>query len=352
MDLKLLSFYTARTIRWEDGKVILIDQTKLPNKLTYITCTKPKEVVEAIKRMQIRGAPAIGAAAAYTVALAAYHTKANNLPDLLKEIEEVGKMAKNARPTAANPAWAVERTLSAAKKATSVEEAVKLVVKEAESIAEEDIEACRKIGKYGETLLKDGDTVLTQCNAGALATVGYGTALGVIRAACEKGKCIKVIVPETRPALQGARLTAYELHNDGIDVMLIADTAVGFVMRKKLVDKVVVGADRITNDGHIFNKIGTYQLAVLASEHSIPFYAAAPTSSFDLKSKAEDVVIEERSPDEIVKIKGQRVAPKGVRVYNPVFDQTPPNLISAIITERGIIKPPYERTIKHTLTKL
>ena len=345
------SFYTARTVRWEDGKVILIDQTKLPNRLTYITCTKPREVVEAIKNMQIRGAPAIGAAAAYAVAVAAYHTKTNKLPDLLKELEDVGRMAKAARPTAANPAWAVDRVLATAKHAESFEEAVEAVIKEAEKIAEEDIEACRKIGEYGSTLLRDGDTVLTQCNAGALATVGYGTALGIIRAACEKGKCIKVIVPETRPALQGARLTAYELYSDGIDVLLIADTAVGFVMKKKLVDKVIVGADRITQDGHVFNKIGTYQIAVLASEHNIPFYAAAPTSSFDLKSRAEDVVIEERNPNEIVKIKGLRIAPKGVRVYNPVFDLTPPQYITAIVTEKGIIKPPYERTIKHTLAK-
>jgi methylthioribose-1-phosphate isomerase len=347
----LPNFYTARTVRWEEGKVILIDQTKLPNKLAYITCTKPTEVVEAIKKMQIRGAPAIGAAAAYTVALAAYHTKAKTLQDLFKELEEVGRMARNARPTAANPSWAVNRVLAIAKQAESVKEAVEVVIKEAETIADEDIEACRKIGEYGATLLRDGDTVLTQCNAGALATVGYGTALGIIRAACEKGKCIKVIVPETRPALQGARLTAYELHSDGIDVMLIADTSVGFVMKRKLVDKVVVGADRVTQDGHVFNKIGTYQVAVLASEHSIPFYAAAPTSSFDLKSKAEDVVIEERSPNEIVKIKELRIAPKGVRVYNPVFDQTPPQYITAIVTEKGIIKPPYERTIKHTLAK-
>ena len=345
------SFYTTRTVRWEDGKVILIDQTKLPNKLEYLTCTKPKEVVDAIKKMQIRGAPAIGAAAAYTVALAAYYTKAKTLEDLLKELDEVGRMARNARPTAANPAWAVNRVLNSAKQAESVGEAVEAVIKEAERIAEEDVEACRKIGEYGATLLRDGDTVLTQCNAGALATVGYGTALGIIRAACEKGKCIKVIVPETRPALQGARLTAYELLSDDIDVMLIADTSVGYVMKRKLVDKVIVGADRITQDGHVFNKIGTYQVAVLASEHSIPFYAAAPTSSFDLKSKAEDVVIEERSPNEIVKIKGLRIAPKGVRVYNPVFDLTPPKYITAIITEKGIIKPPYERTIKHTLMK-
>jgi len=347
----LPNFYTARTVRWEDGKVILIDQTKLPNRLAYITCTKPKEVVEAIKSMQIRGAPAIGAAAAYVVALAAYHTKAKNLQDLFKELEEAGRMAKAARPTAANPAWAVDRVLAAAKRAESVEEAVEAAIKEAEKIAEEDIEACRKIGEYGSTLLRDGDTVLTQCNAGALATVGYGTALGIIRAACERGKCIKVIVPETRPALQGARLTAYELHSDGIDVLLIADTAVGFVMKRKFVDKVVVGADRITHDGHVFNKIGTYQIAVLASEHNIPFYAAAPTSSFDLKSRVEDVVIEERSPNEIVKIKGQRIAPKGVRVYNPVFDVTPPQYVTAIVTEKGIIKPPYERTIKHILMK-
>lgn len=345
------SFYTTRTVRWEDGKVILIDQIRLPNRLTYITCTKPKEVVEAIKSMQIRGAPAIGAAAAYAVALAAYYSEAKNLPDLLKEIEEAGRMAKAARPTAANPAWAVDRVLTSARAAGSVKEAVEAVIKEAERIAEEDIEACRKIGEYGSALLRDGDTLLTQCNAGALATVGYGTALGIIRAACEKGKCIKVIVPETRPALQGARLTAYELHSDGIDVMLIADTAVGFVMKRKLVDKVVIGADRITQDGHVFNKIGTYQIAVLASEHNIPFYAAAPTSSFDLKSRAEEVEIEERSPNEIVKIRGLRIAPKGVRVYNPVFDLTPPQYITAIVTEKGIIKPPFERTIKHTLTK-
>ena len=328
-----------RTIEWRDGKVITIDQMKLPHEEVFIEMKNCEEVAEAIKTMKIRGAPLIGAAAAYGLALTAYHSKANSREELLAELERCGEMLRRTRPTAVNLFWAVDRVL---KKANNVEGDVgtiaEKVVEEANLIAEEDVEANRRMGKFGAQLIEDGDTILTHCNAGALATVDYGTALGVIRAAWEERKKIRVIATETRPKLQGARLTVYELMRDGIPVTLITDNMVGYVMYKGLVSKVIVGADRIVRDA-VINKIGTYTVAVLAHEHNIPFYVAAPTSTFDLDKTSSQVVIEERDSQEVTHVLSVQIAPDGVKVLNPAFDVTPLKYVSAIICEKGILKP-------------
>jgi len=328
-----------RTIEWRDGKVITIDQMKLPHEEVFIEMKNCEEVAEAIKTMKIRGAPLIGAAAAYGLALTAYHSKANSREDLLAELERCGEMLRRTRPTAVNLFWAVDRVL---RKANNVEGDVSAiaekVVEEANLIAEEDVEANRRMGKFGAQLIRDGDTILTHCNAGALATVDYGTALGVIRAAWKEGKKIKVIATETRPKLQGARLTVYELMRDGIPVTLITDNMVGYVMYKGLVSKVIVGADRIVRDA-VINKIGTYTVAVLAHEHNIPFYVAAPTSTFDLDKTSSQVIIEERDSQEVTHVLSVQIAPDGVKVLNPAFDVTPLKYVNAIICEKGILKP-------------
>ena len=328
-----------RTITWRDGKVITIDQMKLPHKEVFIEMKNCEEVAEAIKTMKIRGAPLIGAAAAYGLALTAYHSKAKSREELLAELERCGEMLKRTRPTAANLFWAVNRVL---KKANNVEGDVRTiaekVVEEANLIAEEDVEANRRIGRFGAKLIEDGDTILTHCNAGALATVDYGTALGIIRAAWEEGKKIRVIATETRPKLQGARLTVYELMRDGIPVTLITDNMVGYVMYKGLISKVIVGADRIVRDA-VINKIGTYTVAVLAHEHDVPFYVAAPISTFDLDKTSSQVVIEERNSKEVTRVLSVQIAPEGVEVFNPAFDVTPLKYVSAIICEKGILKP-------------
>ena len=347
-----MNFFELRTIRWEDGKVVLIDQLSLPERLEFLTLRSCEEVADAIKRMAVRGAPAIGVAAAMGIALKAYNSKARDREELLRELEEAGRMLKGTRPTAINLFWAVDRMLGVAKRFEGgLEELKEELVREANRMADEDFETNKRIGEVGEGLIEDGDVVLTHCNAGALATVGYGTALGVLRAARERGKCVSVIATETRPALQGARLTSFELSSDGFHVTLIPDTAVGYVMERGIVDKVLVGADRITRDGHVFNKIGTYQIAVLAERHGIPFYPVAPSSSFDLESDWRSVKIELRGYDEVVKIGGRRIAPKGVNVLNPAFDVTPPELVSAIVTERGIIEKPFEESIPKFIKK-
>jgi methylthioribose-1-phosphate isomerase len=241
--------------------------------------------------------------------------------------------------------WGIDRAMAAASRSRDIEGMKEALVKEVLQMAEDDVAACKRLGKFGADLIEDGDTVITQCNAGALATVGYGTALGVIRAASEQGKCVKVIVPETRPALQGSRLTAFELSKDGFSCTIISDTAVGSMMQSGRVDLAIVGADRITKDGFVFNKIGTYQVAVLANRHGIPFYPAAPSSSFDLRRTHDQVAIEERPSDEVAKIRGRRIAPKGVPVANPAFDMTPPELITAIVSDKGVIKSPVQDNI-------
>jgi methylthioribose-1-phosphate isomerase len=279
----------------------------------------------------------LGAAAGFGVALAAFHSNAKTKEKLLAELETAGTVIKRQRPTAVNLFWGVDRVLNKAKSVSgTVEEIKSAAVEEAQKIADEDAAQNRAIGKNGSVLIKDGDTILTHCNAGELATVEYGTALGVVRAAWEEGKKIKVIADETRPLLQGARLTAYELKRDGIPVTLITDNMAGYVMSKDLVDLVIVGADRIVQDA-VFNKIGTYGVAVLAHEHKIPFYVAAPKSTFDLTRKAADVEIEERKPEEVTRIGGVQIAPDGVNVMNPSFDPTPLKYVTAIITEDRVI---------------
>ena len=325
-----------RTIRWKDGAVITIDQTKLPNKTVFLKMKRCDEVASAIKEMKIRGAPLIGVAAAHGLALTACHSKAKDRDELIEEMRGSAEVLRKSRPTAVNLFWAVDRILERAEEtlgnATDVAEAV---VDEAQKMADEDVEVNRKMGEHGARLIKNGDVVLTHCNAGSLATVDYGTALGVIRAAWEKGKKIRVVATETRPKLQGARLTAYELKRDGVPVTLITDSMVGYIMSKQLVNRVLVGADRIVQDA-VINKIGTYTVAVLAHEHDIPFYVAAPRSTFDLNQTSEDVVLEERNPEEVTHFGHERIAPSGIDVLNPAFDITPMKYVDAIICETGV----------------
>ncbi len=336
-----------RSIFWQDG-VALIDQTKLPEKLEVIVCKTVAELADAIKRLAVRGAPALEAAGAYGIALAAREKDFESVEDLKAYLKSAAEYLASTRPTAVNLFVGIERALQAAMKGESVEEVRKLALKEAEAIAEEDVERNKKIGEYGAELLEDGDVVLTYCNAGRLATVDWGTALGVVRSALEQGKKIKVIACETRPLNQGSRLTCWELMQDGIDVTLITDAMVGIVMQKGMVDKVIVGADRIVRDA-VFNKIGTYTVAIVAKEHGVPFYVAAPKATFDWERRAEDVIIEERSRDELIYCGNRLLAPKDVRVYNPAFDATPLSYVTAIITEYGVIEPPYEDNVPAVL---
>ncbi len=328
-----------RTIEWKNGVVTTVDQTKLPSRAVLLEMKNSDQVTEAVKTLRIRGAPLIGAAAAYALALTAYHSKAKEKQQLLKELVASAKVLKETRPTAVNLTWAIDRVLRKARRRTDVADVVKEVVEEAKRIATEDVEVNRRIGHHGAALIENGDTILTHCNAGSLATVDYGTALGVLRTAWEKNKKIKIIATETRPLLQGARLTAYELHHDRIPVTLITDSMVGYVMAKKMVQKVVVGADRIVKDA-VFNKIGTYTIAVLAHEHHVPFYVAAPKSTFDLNRLARNVTIEERSMNEVVKFHGRQIAPRGVPALNPAFDSTPMRYVTGIICEEGVLTPP------------
>jgi methylthioribose-1-phosphate isomerase len=337
------------TVSWENNSVMFIDQTKLPNKLAYVRCKSYKEVADVIRKLVVRGAPAIGVSAAFGIALAAQQSNAKTLPELMTDLNNAFKVLQATRPTAVNLFWALERVMARGMRATTVQEAKRAILNEALKMAEEDIETNRKIGAYGLKLLKDGDIVLTHCNAGSLATVAYGTALGVIRAAKESGKRLSVIATETRPVMQGSRLTAFELLHDGIDVSLITDTAVGHIMAMGAINHVIVGADRVLHTGHVFNKIGTYQVAILANKHNVPFYVAAPLSTFDFESNPDDVIIEDRSADEVVRVGRKRIAPKGVRVFNPAFDMTPPELITGIITEKGVLKPPFEKNLKALL---
>jgi methylthioribose-1-phosphate isomerase len=295
-------------------------------------------MAEAIKVLRIRGAPLLGAAAGFALALAAYHSNAKTKNELLLELEKAGKTIKSTRPTAVNLFWGVDRVLGKAKcVAGGVDELRNFVVEEAQRIADEDAAQNLAIGKNGADLIHDGDTVLTHCNAGELATVEYGTALGVIRAAWNQGKKIKVIATETRPLLQGARLTAYELHRDGIPVTLITDNMVGYVVHKGLVNEVVVGADRIVQDA-VVNKIGTFTVAIIAKEHGVPFYVAAPKSTFDLTRTSSDVIIEERNPMEVTHIGNRRVAASGVAVMNPAFDITPLTYVTGIVCEERVYR--------------
>jgi methylthioribose-1-phosphate isomerase len=328
-----------KTIEWKEGAVITIDQSKLPNEVLFLKLKDCREVALAIREMKMRGAPLLGAAAAYGLALSAFHSTASSKEDLMEEMEESAEMLRKTRPTAVNLFWAIDRVIEKARRTAGDAEAVaKVIVTEAQEIADEDVEANHKIGEHGSALIQQGDRILTHCNAGSLATVDYGTALGVIRAAWEQGKRIQVFSTETRPKMQGSRLTTYELKRDAIPVTLITDNMVGYVMSRNLVDKVVVGADRIVRDA-VINKMGTYTVAVLAHEHGVPFYVAAPTSTFDSSSSASEVTIEQRDPKEVTHIMSRRVAPRNVKALNPAFDVTPMKYVTAIICETGVLSP-------------
>ncbi|MCK5391825.1 MAG: S-methyl-5-thioribose-1-phosphate isomerase [Deltaproteobacteria bacterium] len=331
-----------KTIEWKDNKVIMIDQTKLPNEEVYLECQTYEDVADAIKRMVIRGAPAIGVAAAMGIALGAIMIETSDRDRFLGEVNKITDVILATRPTAVNLFWAGKRMLRVLNEQEGDIEGIKRrLVLEANNILLEDIETCRNIGRVGAELIKDNSVVLTHCNAGALATAGYGTALGVVRGAVEAGKNIKVIATETRPFLQGARLTAWELDKDGIPVSLITDNMVGHIMSKGMVDAVVLGADRIAKNGDVANKIGTYSISVLAKSHGIPFYVAAPISTIDYDCPDGSFIpIEERDLNEVTHILGNRIAPD-VNVYNPAFDITPSENVSSIITEKAVVTEPY-----------
>ena len=339
-----------RTIWWDDEKkaVGMIDQTLLPERLEDILVGSVGELCEAIQSLRVRGAPALGAAGGYGVALAAARSAATDPAALFEDARGAAGVIRAARPTAVNLSWGVDRVLKAIeeiRESAEVEEIRAAALAAAELIAGEDVSINRALGDRGASLLEDGDVVLTHCNAGRLACVGWGTALGVIRSAVAEGKKISVYACETRPLHQGSRLTAWELTEDNIPVTLICDSMAGMAMRQGKIDKVIVGADRITKDA-VFNKIGTYSHAVLAKAHGIPFYVAAPISTFDLARSEKDVEIEERDPDEIRRLGNKQLAPAEVKVYNPAFDATPLDLVSAIITERGIFRPPEMPELK------
>jgi len=331
-----------KAIEWVSGKVRIIDQTRLPLEEVFLELSDYREVAAAIKEMRIRGAPAIGIAAAYGMALGAQGVDAKSKGELLAKLRPISEALSATRPTAVNLFWALERMNRVTEAGESIDQIKAALLAEAQRLDTEDEEAERALSNHGAELIKDGFTILTHCNTGGLAAGGYGTALGVIRAAWEQGKKIHVFASETRPRLQGARLTAWELMKYEIPFTLIADTMTGHFLFRGRIDCVIVGADRIASNGDVANKIGTYNLAVLAMENGVPFYVAAPTSSIDLSlGSGDEIPIEERSPEEVTHIQGIAIAPIGVAVENPAFDITPHRYISAIITERGIVRQPY-----------
>jgi len=339
-----------KTIEWTDDGVRMIDQRKLPTIEEYPTFRTYEEVAEAIRVMVVRGAPAIGVAAAMGVALGVLKSKAQTSEELKADFETIASTLAGTRPTAVNLFWAIERmkqTFSRAMRANSSRSTIeRLLIDEAKAIYDEDIENNKRMGRYGADLLPQSGTILTHCNAGALATAGYGTALGVIRAAVEGGKRLKVLADETRPFLQGARLTAWELWKDDIDVRVISDNMSGAFMRQGLIDAVIVGADRIAANGDVANKIGTYTVAVLARQHDIPFYVAAPLSTLDLSiPDGSHIPIEQRTPTEVTHIGNTRIVPEGVSVFNPAFDVTPNEFVTAIVTEVGVARAPYTESL-------
>jgi methylthioribose-1-phosphate isomerase len=337
-----------KSIKWDNGELFILDQTKLPDSVEYICCKDYQTVFEAICRLSVRGAPAIGAAAAFGLVLGAMALSEKDNQDMMPEMERIAAVLLSSRPTAVNLRWAIERMLSrlAESKIKNHDKAINFMLREAELIYQEDLENNKNIGYFGNKLIPQGAGILTHCNAGALATAGYGTALGVIRAAAEADKKIRVYAGETRPLLQGARLTVLEMIHDNIPVTLITDNMAGYLMYLKKVDLVIVGADRIAANGDFANKIGTYGLAVLAKEHGLPFYVAAPLSTIDRELESgSGIPIEERSGDEVTHIAGVRVAPLGADVWNPAFDVTPAEMITSIITEKGIAVPPYKKSL-------
>ncbi len=331
-----------RTIDWNDesNSIVMIDQTLLPLEYKVIECKTLASLCEAIKSLRVRGAPALGAAGAYGMALAATLSSSSSMEILTRDLEIAAKTIKATRPTAINLAWGVDRIMSAIADAYDRDGIKDVVLCEAKNIADEDVATNKKLGKYGAKLLEDGDTVMTHCNAGKMACVDWGTALGVIRSAVEAGKEISVIACETRPLNQGGRITSWELMQDNIDVTLITDSMSGHVMSKGMVDKVIVGADRITADA-VFNKIGTYTHSVIAREHEIPFFVAAPISTFDPNNWEDTVIIEQRDANELRFFKDVQIAPADVKVYNPAFDATPMENVTAVITEKGVFYPPF-----------
>lgn len=337
-----------RTIEMIGGVVKLIDQRQLPHRLEMVECYDYRAVAEAIREMTIRGAPAIGAAAAFGLALAARESRATTRDDLLRDLQAAAQTLRATRPTAVNLMWALDRVMNTARAANLDGDGLRaLVIAEAQRIADEDVETNRAMARYGAALIDDGDGVLTHCNAGALATVDIGTALGCIIEAHKQGKRIHVFVDETRPRLQGARLTAWELRQNGVPMTLIADNAAGFYMRRGKIQKCFVGSDRVAANGDVANKIGTYQIAVVAHENSIPFYAVMPTSTIDMTLPSGDLIpIEERDAREVTHIEGVLIAPEGVNVGNPAFDVTPHQYITALVTERGIVYPPLAENLR------
>ena len=346
--MKKASFFT---IKWVPEGIKILDQRALPNRVRYLLCKEPACIVDAIKKMAIRGAPAIGVAAAMGLALGAQQMDTDDKKTFMKKFEVLCRQFADSRPTAVNLFWAIQRMKTCAKKtpASLLKETLKT---EAETILKEDIALNRAMGSHGKTLVPDGAGILTHCNAGALATGGFGTALGVIYAAFNEGKKIHVYADETRPVLQGARLTTWELKQHGVPVTLIAEGMAGTLMRSGAIDLVVVGADRIAGNGDTANKIGTYGVAVLAHHHGIPFYVAAPFSTFDTAAKSgASIPIEYRDENEVFYCGRKRIAPRGIEAFNPAFDVTPASLITAIITEKGVLRPPFDTAIKHLAAK-
>lgn len=338
-----------KAVDWKDNSLVLLDQTCLPAEVRFFACRSVGEVAEAITGMKVRGAPAIGVAAAYGIALAANSYQGENKDELVLHLQAAREKLAATRPTAVNLFWALDRMKKIWQSGPhdSAAQIRRRLEEEAVRIQEEDLLRNRQMGQHGCVLIPEKASILTHCNAGALATAGYGTALGVIRAASEQGKDIRVYADETRPLLQGARLTAWELLEDHIPVTLITDNMAGYLMQQGKIDLVLVGADRITSHGDVANKIGTYSVAVLAQHHKVPFYVAAPLSTIDPKlTRGEEIPIEERAADEVRKIGGVQTAPAGVGVYNPAFDVTPAKFVTAIITEKGVCKAPYGQSIK------
>jgi methylthioribose-1-phosphate isomerase len=338
-----------RTIRWEKGAIVTVDQTQLPHRLKVIRLRTMPQVLEAIEEMRIRGAPIIGVASAYALALEAYRNRYIPREQLVRRLRKAGDLLRSSRPTGEDMHRAVERILS--KVANTRENVYDVSLHEAQSIADEYERAERELVRIGQSLVEDGDVILTHCNSGPLATVAWGTGLGIVLRAWRSGKRISVIATETRPMLQGARLTAWELKHNGVPFRLITDGMVGYVMARGLVDKILVGADRVWKDGSVANKIGTLTIAALAKEYGIPFYVAAPTSTFDLESVPSYSVVEMRDPREILEIGGERIAPLGTKCLNPAFDITPPDHIAAVVTERGVLRPPFRRSIGRVLSR-
>jgi len=336
-----------KPIEWWENRLKILDQTRLPWEEVYLELSSYEEIAQAIKEMKVRGAPMIGVVAAYGIALGAQRIEASRKEAFLAKLQHITQVLASTRPTAVNLFRAINRMEAVAQAAKDIPRIKVALVAEAERIHTDEEQATRQISHFGAELIQDGSTILTHCNTGVLATAGYGTALGVIKAAKEEGKRIRVLATETRPLLQGARLTAWELKQEGIPFTLVTDSMAGHFMSQGEVSCVIVGADRIAANGDVANKIGTYTLAVLAKENDIPFYVAAPTSSIDLSlSSGEQIPLEERSPEEITHIQGMQITPEGVAVANPAFDVTPHRYISAIITERGVVKEPYNIRLK------